>query len=310
MFYELGKKAFNFLVNAINFIRLMLIFGAFFTTLYWLLQIGQVTFVEGFAFIFEPVKDFVHNFYNRTVTTDSATVDFSFLIGSFLMLLVTWGLKFVIDYIQLLEKKYDEIHKNLKNKTQDLFNLSLDINYKNVEQKIKKVLVLVSFSTKNLAKDIYFDKDAKMGEDEKQKLALSDFSESIHSAFTSEKKLLKDSVLLYFNDFKNIDNLLLEVEKRIGDLKTKYKEEKWELIPYVAVETYSEDKEVVEKYKNLMMLLKLQLHDEMVCLSSFTQRYALVSNARYIIESKGVYTIHEEEDIFSIKNKEKHTKKL
>lgn len=310
MFYKIGKDIFHFLIDFLHFIQVTLVFLAFFTTLYWLLQIAGVGWTAAFSPFFEPIKDLVHLFYTRKVTTDGTSVDFAFLIGSFAMLFVSWGLKFIVDFIKTVEEKYDLIHRELKDKAEKNFNKDLERNYIGIEHKNKKILILMSFSAKNLAKDVFYNRDVEVGADEKQKIALNDFCNNLAQTVTFQKRMLEEKVLLYFDKFDDIDKILDAINTNLDSIRTQLKSEKWQLNYCLAIDTYSGEKELSDKFNTLKLLLKLNLQNEIISLATFKQRYSLVKKAKYFIESKGVYKIHNEEDVFCLKNKEKDIKHL
>lgn len=310
MHYELGKKLFRFFIEFSQFMQVSLVFLAFFTTFYWFLQLINPDWVTLASPFFEPIKDFVHIFYNRTITTEESTMDFSFLIGSFIMLFISWGLKFVAEGIQAAEKKYDAAHFALKKKAEQLFNLELEMEYLASERKNKNFLLLIKFDAKNLKKDTFFDKDATEGSDDKQKAALEDFFKNLATKINFQKKKIEDNMLLYFNNFENIDKILDEFNNNFELLQSQFQAERWQLNYYAAIEVYAEDKEVLEKYKALATLVKLNLKNEIACLGTFKQRYSINKIQRYFLECKGIYKIHGEEEVFCIKNKEKNIKHL
>ncbi len=301
MFYKIGKNIFYFLINFLHFIQVSLVFLAFFTTFYWLLQLGQVPFIQGVAPFFESIKDFVHIFYTRRVTIDAMTVDFSFLLATFAMLLTSWWLNPIIDFLKATEKNYDSTYKKFKKKTEELFNSNLEIAYKGAERKNNKFLFLIKFKAKNSGKDEFFNKDFEAGLIEKQKEALLSFCHNISGTMVFQKKFVEDNVLLYFDDFNKIDTVISILNKAINTLKNEFRAQKWEISFFASVETFSKNKEILDKCKNMMSLIKLNLKDEITCLSTFKSRYLLLSNPKNHIESQGIYKIKNEEEVFCIK---------
>ena len=302
MLYEVGKKLFTILMNLLNLIRVLLVFLAFFTVLYWILNIAKVPSVEVFTPFFDSIKDFVHLYYNRTVQTDEVTVDFSFLIFSLVLLAIVWGLKYVVEFIQTLEGKYDIIYQKIKNQTEALFNINLQKSYVGMENKNKKFLVLVKFTASDAEGEMSYKAKPQEVLDQKQKEALEEFSKTYMSKTIVQKKIVENSLLLYFGDFEDIDHIILELSTNIDHLKQKYRRDKWILDSFVGIETYSEDKYIFDKYKKLKTVLKLNLKNELICLGTFRQRYLLVKNPHYILDCKGLYDIcGDKEDVFDIR---------
>ena len=310
MLHKIGKKSFEILKNLINLARVVLVFFTFFMIAYWIFEIAGSPLIAGLTPFFDSVKGFVHLFYNRTTTVETVQLDYSFLVLGIALLLIVWVLKFVVELIEDIEKKYDSYYKSFKNKTEELFNINLERNYISAEHKNNNFAVIVKFSARNLAKDNFYDLDTQEGAEERQKKTLGEFLERASKNLVFEKKVFGDGVILYFTKVKNIDKLLTQITENIEKIITKNNEEKWEVAFLAAIETYSNENEVMDKCRNLIMLIKLNLKNEILCLSTFKQRYSLVPNPLFCTEAKGVYTIHAEEDVFCIKNKAKNIKQV
>lgn len=303
MFYELGKKIFKFILNALHFIQVVLVFLAFFIILYWLLDLGKATFIAPFAPFFNSIKDFVHTFYQRTITTDEATVDFSFLIASFIALIIVWALKFVIEFVGDVETKYDRVHMMMKKRTEDLLNVTLEQENLMREYRNNKFLLLIKFDATNMAKDSFFHRDVNIGLAEKQKEALLLFAEELSKRIEFQKKFLDDGLLLYFNSFSNVDKILKITEEIIINIRDKYYADKWRINAILSIETYASDNEILDKIRGLIMLIRLGIQDKIICLATFKQRYQLTKNPKYRIEAQGTYTINNaQENVFVLKN--------
>lgn len=309
MFYKLGKKLFEFFVNLLHFVQVTLIFLSFFTILYWLLQLGGVTFIQPFAPFFEMIKNITHLFYSRTVKIDEVTIDFSFLIATFIFLLIVWGLKFVIEYVDFFEKKYDSIHKYLKNRREELFNFNLHRQNFTDEYKYNNFLIFIKFSAINLSKDSFFSRDINIGVEQKQEEILKDFSYTIEEMFKCQKKDLKGGILLYFNGFNNVDRVLYVFKDIMSTLKHKYNSQKWQVNYFSVVEIYAKSEEITPKIEKLTKLSELALKDKIVCLAAFKQRYSLSESPKHYMEGRGIYRLGDtEEEIFCIEDLEKFKK--
>jgi len=300
LFNKLAKKIFNLLINFVKFIQVTLVFLSFFIVLYWLLQIAGATFIDIVAPFFEGIKAFIHTFYNRTVQIDQVSIDFSFLLATFIILLIAQLLKFLVEGIEFLEKKYDSIYKFFKNKAEKLFNISLEQQYKFQEQKNNKFLLLIQFSLIDSTKDKFFDKDLVTGVEEKQKEVLQKFLEIFGKDLKFQTEFLKEGLLLCFNDFENIEKALSEFGNCIKILKKKCIEEHWQVTYVAGIDVYANNGEILPKVKRMIMLLKLHLKDKIACFPTFKQRYLLINNPKYKIEGQGTYKIEDCEDVFAL----------
>lgn len=280
----------------------MLIFLSFFIILYWILDIAKAPFIEPFVPFFNSIKGFVNTFYTRTVVVDQSTIDFSFLIATFIALAIAWGLKFAIEFAKASEEKYDEIYKFFKEKSQEIFNVVLKQEYVLKETKNNKLLILVKFTATNLARDKFFNRDADVGLAQKQREVFLHFSEEIKKKLEVQEKFLNDGLLLYFNSFKNVDRILFTVDETIMELRHKYHATNWGVHSFIGLETCAHESEVLNKIMNLILLIRLEIQDKMLCMSTFKLRYSLVKDAKYILDSQGVYNMNNnEESVFVLK---------
>lgn len=303
MFYKIGKKVFKFINNFLHFLQIILVFLSFFVILYWILQIAQVSFIQPFAPFFETIKNITNLFYNRVVTINNVTVDFSFLVAVFLILSIAWFMKILIEWFDFLEQKFDKLFCLLKKKEEVIFNNMLEKESLMQEYSNNKFIILINFYAINLLQDSFFSRDIHVGVKEKESEFLSAFIKEVNEKLKCEQRKTEKGLFLYFDNFNNIDNIIYSIEVIITDLKNKYAAEKWKITSLVCIEPYAATKEIPVKTKNLEILSQLEIRDEIICMSPFKQRYLLQKNPKYFIEGKGIYKISElTEEVFCIKS--------
>lgn len=302
MFYDLGKKIFYFVINSVRFVQVTLVFLAFFVTLYWIFQIAGATFLTPVAPFFESIKAAVHVFYNRTVAIDQVSIDFSFLLASFVYLIIAHLLKFLAEWLEKVEKNYDDMHKYLKQQVENTFNENLKRQHIAQEKLNSKFLMIVQFNLKNLMRDKFFHHDLNEGMDEKQKEVLKDFSEIFGKEFVTKKDFINEGLLLYLSNFENMERLVSEFSKSISTIQQKYSEQHWQVNYIAAIDVYATVGEVTTKFKKLVMLMNLGLKNKITCLSTFKQRYLIEKNPVYSVEEYGTYKLYDYEDIYIIEN--------
>lgn len=279
----------------------MLVFLALAIILYWLLELGGVPFIQPATPFFNAIKGFTHLFYTRTSVIAGAEIDFSFLIASITFLLIVWGLKSIINVIENVEKSYDKFYKKFRKRTEEKFNVELEQQYVAQEQKNNNFLILISFCLENLSKDKFFNKDVDEELDEKIEELLDTLLHNVESSMKCKKEVIDNNLLLYFNDFNKIEEVLFSLEKIFFSLKYKYQAQKWEINSIVSIDVYANRSELDSTINKLKSLNKLGLKDKILCLSTFKQRYSLVKNPRYFIESQSLYAIIDNEEVFWIK---------
>lgn len=282
--------------------QVSLVFLSFFINVYWVLDIAGADFIQPFAPFFESIKSFIHLFYNRTVQVDQVYIDFSFLLATFIILLIAQSLKFLAEIIENINKKYDSLYYFTKRKAEEQFNVKLEKEYLSKEQKINKFLFLIKFKASNISEDKLFNKEAGLGSEKKEEEVLQDFLTNFIRNLKCEKKLLNERLLLYFDNFNDIDKILFSIETSIEFLKKKYIEENWQVSFFAGLEVYDRKEEVALVAKKLATLLKLDLKDKIICLSSLKLRYSLLQKPKHNIQSQGNYKIMQNEEVFYIEN--------
>lgn len=303
MSYKLVKKGFKFVVNFLHFIQGMLIFLCILMVSYWLADLARAPFIKPVAPFFEAIKNITHIFYNRTLVVGVLTVDFSLLVTTILVLIIAWVLKVVMENIEFSEQYYDIAYQKNKKKIEDSFNLKLKKEHLNSEQKNNKMLVLIKFSAANILKDKFYTKDFGVGVEQKAKEMLLDFFEIVDEDIKCRKGILNNEILLYFDDFEKVDTLISSLKKIMKGLENKYYLEQWQLNFFVSVDVYADTAEIKPKTEKLVVLNKLGLKDEIVCMGNFNQRYSMLKDQKYHMLAKGFYQINgENEEVFCIKS--------
>jgi S-adenosylmethionine synthetase len=210
-------------------------------------------------------------------------------------------LTYLVEHIEFTEKKYDALCRIIKQKAENLFNKNLEEEYHSQEHQNNKVLILIKFVAINSGKSVLYNKDVEVGVEEKETEALRKVQQTFSSKVKCQTKMLDKALLIAFTPFSQIDAVVLEIETIIKDLKAKFKEDKWQIEPIVAIETYAKETEIPIRVTCLKKLHKLELKNEIACLSSFRQRYSLMTNQKYNIVGKGIYKIKDkEETVFCI----------
>lgn len=280
-----------------------LVFLSFFVILYWLLQLGKVEFIQTFAPVFEAIKNAVHLFYQRNVVVDEATIDFSFLIATFIFLITAWVINFAVEGVEKLEEKYDDIHIEFKKRTEDVFNYTLAKEQELNEYRNNKFLILINFTLINIDKDKFYHRNTNEGMDEKRMAVLLDFLLNLDKNVLDQTTLFEGGILLNFQKFNEIENTIAYISNYMTQFRLKYKGFKIQVNFVTGIDTYANKKEIKDKANNLKLLLKLNAQNEILCLSSFKNRYSLIGNPMFNIENMGIYKLKGfEEEIFCIKN--------
>lgn len=300
MFYKIIKKSFELIINVIYILQITLVFLAFFSVIYWILKLAQAPFVVHFAPFFEGINSFVHLFYNRTVEYEEATVDFSFIIASLLMIGTAWVLSLVKGVVKTIEEHFDVAAANLKSKKEASFNKKLESHHVHQEKKNKKFVIMVNMDAVDLSKDSFFNKIDPEDEMKIAKQGLRELCVNLSTALKFTTKVTDNGVLLLFDNFDDIDEILSEYENIVDKLRDKHKRQRRQLSVYTAFELVQS----TDIYRIMLNLVNLKLENEIICMAPFKNRYTLIKKPQYLIDSKGIYKINgAEESVYKILNK-------
>jgi len=303
LFYKVGKKLFDIVINLLHAVQVVLIFLSFFVILYWILDITGVKFIAPVAPFFEAIKSITHIFYNRMSDVGGTKIDFSFLMATCAMLILTWALKVIIDYIKEIEKGYDKTYRYIKTKKEDLFNKQLEQERIVEESKNNQFIILIRFNTINNKKDRLFDRNINEGIAAKSNEVLLDFFELLEEDFDCDKKILEDGILLHFKNFNNVDRIISTFMSGINALKKKFADENWEVNFIMTIDVMADESEIQAKTENLISLNELGMANEMLCFGTLKERYALLKQPKYYMHEKGTYQINgDDKNVFCIKS--------
>ena len=86
-------------------------------------------------------------------------------------------------------------------------------------------------------------------------------------------------------------------------MKKQYIKENWQINSYIGVDVYAKESELRLKAEKLFNLIKLGIENEIVCLSTFKERYILLEKAYCSFEGQGFYQIlGDNKEVFCIKS--------
>lgn len=300
MLYKLGKKFFKLTYNALHFLQACLILLSIFVIAYWLLQLANAPFIKPVAPFFEGINAYVHLFYNRLVVIGGTTIDFSFFIAAIILLLAAFGIKYAIELIEISEEHFESLNKTYKKHAEKAFNAQLEREYLRQESKNNKTITLLKFNASKLLKGSLYGDDIKGDPGSKAKEVLFDCFEILDEDMDCKKELLDNGILLYFDDYNNIDKFINSLNRILKGIKTKYIEDKWQVSYTAGIDVYADSSEIEQKKEALKKLVKLGLNDKITCLGTFKHRYSLLKKPSYTFSAEGFYTIIENEEVFSI----------
>jgi hypothetical protein len=269
--------------------------------LYWLFDIFKVPFIANLMPVFEPIRNFTHIFYK----SPAGKVDFAFFIASVASLFFAWFLTLVIEFLEFLCKCIDRIHNQLLVKEEAILNQNLQKESIEMEKINNKFIFLITFQLVNILYDAKYEVQEKEENERKANKILENIFSKFNETLKCQSKVYDSSILLYFENFDQIDIVLKQIFNLIILFKNELAREKWKLTFNGALEVYSKRSEMTDKCKNLFALNRLGIKNQLICLSSFKHRYSIQQKTNFELIDSGLYTMNGNEvSIYNIKKKD------
>lgn len=305
MFAKLIKKFFELLENCLRFLQISSIFLILLTAIYWCVEISGAPVPDWVSMFFSNIKNIGTSFRTDMALFAQSPVDFSFLISIFLIFLFIWVLKVLISSLNFTEKKLINLHNAIKEQEEISFNKQLEKEYLQEEYKNNSCLLLVNFKVEKLNSQILYDRHSESFDKSKlQSEVQSEFFSLLEGNLddcTSEFLEDNQGIVLSFSPFYDVNEIFKNLKNILTMVKKTYATKSVDVSYLVGVETYAEKKSVPLKKEILKRLVALGFENEIICLSTFKQRYSLVKNKNYTFNLQGVFKICEEETVFVLK---------
>lgn len=257
---------------------------------------------QPFAPFFEGLRNIVHLFYNKGITTDTNSVDFSFLIATIIFLLTALAIKFAIEFIEIFERKYELLQDSQRLRAEKRFNEELEREYLETEVKNNKIIVLIELTSSSASRGNLYNKEQPEDAEKKTKEILFELFEILDEDINCKKEIFNNGILLYYDNYSSIDTFITLLRSILKGLKNKYYEDKWIIKYACSIDVYADRAEVETKKEVLKKLVRIKAEDKIVCLSNFMHRYSLVKNPKFSFSTEGFYKIKENEEVFSLED--------
>jgi len=293
----------QFLINIIFLIQILLFITIFLVTLHWFLDLIHWQFLHAIGPLSKFVSGLVKLFYTRMIEIGGVKLDGSILLFDIIALLIIFGGAYLQGYFEKQITKIDIIIDDVARQQEDDFNKQLQSDYEKEQLKKNNVGIIISYSLKNVMGNAFWSEqttdtiEAKSKEVDKQMFYALSKLQGCKVAKTGSQ------FLLLCNNFDKIDSILKYLQALLAQIDAYVLKSQMTITTYIAVEPYDKKTDVKQVFKILNKLIALRMPGEIVCLGSFQLRYDFLKDQRYTTVLKGTYSIDERDQVWSIVKK-------
>lgn len=299
-FYKSLIKLSEFVLNVMFVLQIVFMITVFLTASYWFLSLLGSSALEFVTPLANGITDLIRLFYHEDIEIGGQVIDGSLLLFDILVLITVFLITKAKYYVYRFKDWVEFLIRRHFTKLEVEFNKELQQELESRIMQSNKAAVLVQFETK----EMYVDYNRNAVENKADE-AFKIFYASIKHLKGCKFAKSGDKMLILFEDFSRIDDLLNFIDMSINRIRANMKKDKIKLFSYIAVDVYNADTDFyAEIYPILNSLLALQCSAEPLCLGNFKLRYDLNSKQMYAFLEKGSYKGMDDSEVFAIVKKD------
>ena len=271
---------------------------------YWFFDLINHQFLDFLTPVVENIKEFMHGNFQETMNKGANGMD-----GSLFLFVVFLGV-FVFAVAQL--KAYSDIAifklgktiNKIKLKREDEFNAQLRAEADKTILAYRNVVLIVRLTARRrFVDDMRSEEEVAKEKKDMEEKVICDFYSRIKDSPCCKFAKNGDQLVITLKGFTHVDKLLYYVTKALEDIRTEARKDGWIVRFYSAIDAYNDKALIKDVYYDLQILLKLNLHNEIICYGNFCNRYYMESNNLFEAYLKGVYELTEPENVWSLVKK-------
>ena len=299
-FYYAQRKMWQYLINIVFIIQIILFIIIFLVTLHWFLDLIDKQFL---TFV-NPLSDFVSNlvkiFYRRMIEVGGVKIDGSILLFDIVALLLIWGGSQIKEFFDKQITKIDIIIDKVARDQEELFNKQLQEDYEKQQLKNSNIGILITYSLNNVLGNAFWSEQSNDSMEAKEK----EVDKQMYYALSKlpDCKVAKSGkqFLLLCNNFEKIDSILDYLKKLLAQMDEYVLKSQMTLTTYTALKPYDNKTDIKKVFTTLNKLLSLKMPGEIICLGNFQLRYEFIKEKKYTPVLKGTYSIDDSDKVWTL----------
>ncbi len=293
--------------NITKFLQILSMFYAFFSLVYWLLYTSGLTAIEGVFWIFKPTWDFVNLFYTYKPALDNQVVDFTGVISSICLIILSNTFKSIGDVVSTAEINY-HIKKSKKqaSKVKHSVKNTIQSPKKSFKDQTNFVFIL----------DVQISPVSNFIQEENMSAEAIDslkhrFYEALLNNLNhnqiSQKGYFRKKLYLIYKDFDYVDNFIFYTRETLNSLSKEFAKPTIRIDFLVGLGSLSFNDDFSNEINILDTIICLNLKNEFVTTSGFKSTYETRTKSQYRLITKGIYNLSKNlnvannQEIFSLR---------
>lgn len=287
-----------------KFIQVSTMFYAFFTLFYWLLYTSQIPGIESFFWLFKPTWDFVGLFYTYKPSISNQLIDFTGVISTICLVILSNSMKSVCDLLDTFESKYKVINaKKIQKKSQ---NKAVSIAKKSYKD-LTNFIFILDVKITNVSNFIQEEKLTPEAMDNLKDKFHEALLNNLNQNQISQKGYYKKKLYLIYKDFDYIDNFIFYTRETLNSLSREFSKPTLRIDFLVGLGTLKHTDDLNQEINVLDTIICLNLKNEFITTAGFKNLYDQREKRQYRPVTKGIYNlsknlnISNNQEIFSLR---------
>ena len=303
------QQSFSVLNLAKNFAKLLQIatmFYAFFSLIYWLLYTSGIPGVDSYYWIFQPAWSFVSLFYTYKPTGGDQLIDFTGVISSICLVILSNAIKSLYEVVSTLEVNHRNTRVKKLNKSKAAAKSALTSAKKSYKD-LTSFIFLLDVKITSISN---FIQDEKLSQE-----TIDSLREKFHEALLNnlnhnqitQKGFFKKKLYLIYKDFDYIDNFIFYTRETLNSLSREFAKPTIRIDFLVALGSLKFNDDLNTEINVLDTIICLNLKNEFISTSNFRITYDERAKKQYRLVTKGIYNlsknlnISNNQEIFSLR---------
>lgn len=294
----------NLAKSIARFIQVSTMLYAFFTLFYWLLYTSQIPGIESFFWLFKPTWDFVGLFYTYKPSISNQLIDFTGVISTICLVILSNSMKSVSDLLDTFETKYKVL--NAKNAGKNKSSKTAATAKKSYKD-LTNFIFILDVKITNISN---FIQEEKLSPE-----AMDNLKDKFHEALLnnlnqnqiSQKGYYKKKLYLIYKDFDYIDNFIFYTRETLNSLSREFSKPTLRIDFLVGLGTLKHTDDLSQEINILDTIICLNLKNEFITTAGFKNLYDQKTKRQYKTVTKGIYNlsknlnISNNQEIFSLR---------
>ncbi len=304
---------FRLLNSIVKFVQAFTGFYAFINLVFWLAFVGHFVNKDGLYLIFKPVWDIVNIFYTYKSVYGKEELDFTGVVATICLVVISVILKSITEYISELEEnaKIADAKRLERAQKRALAKASQFTKHrKTVQNNEAGFVFLLDISIKQVSG---FINDKTLSPEEIVKIKNNFYNSLLNNLNlnqVSQKGYYKKKLFLVYKNISYFDDFIFYAKETLSSLAREFVQPSIRIDFIVGLNAIGLKEDFKEKLDILDTINKLNLKNDFICSQSLKELYECLPKQVYKMSSRGVYNLSKNlnvsnnQEIFSLREEQ------